>query len=923
MQEDIIHITDVIEPGMLRKIESSFSGMFGIAAWISDSNGVGVTDGSGFAEYPSLCLKSEAGRQECARCIAYGASVPAVNGRAVRTECFGGLAVYSAPILIGDKTVGILSGGWVPTDVMNYSDIEKTAKTTGESPERLAGAAAEMRILPPDEADRAAAYVREFAGLLSDMAQKMDQIKNSSSEAVNRAEHQADFVTNVSHEMRTPLNAILGMSEMALRAEDPKDAREYLHQIRSSGRHLLTIINDIMDYSKIEAGDMAIVEVKYEPLSLVNDVAGIVNSMLGNRSIDFTVDLSANMPKQLVGDNVRIQQILINLLGNAVKFTRMGNIGLKLQAVPSGKDEVLLCAEISDTGCGIQPDEMDALFTRMKQMDIRRNVSGTGLGLAISKRLLNLMNGSITARSEFGKGSVFSFQLPQKCSGGTYLDDVHADGQQAWVYVRSSYVSRQIGKDLTAVGMKYMQISDINSCGEKGYLIVGREYVTEALKQFVRSHRELMCVLLDRFDSTDKIDIPNITILRCPEYSINLYSAMGICRSFERSDSLSDEEASFTAPEARILIVDDNDINLEVAKGVTEPLGMQVDTAASAEEAIEKVRNCRYDIVFMDHMMPGMDGIEATHLIREKFPTYADVPIIALTASVGSGAREMFLREGMNDFIAKPIDIRDMINKIRRWLSEEKIVPVSMPGQSTAPTASSMLPVVEGVDTAAALSLLNSENLLRIVMKQFCRSAERNESHIRYLWKISDIKQFTIEVHSLKSSARQIGANHLSQMAALLEEAGNKYDVDFINRHTNAMLTEYLRISQALSSYFNDTEAEMASYSEHGASSQRPASGGVGSVSVSGASVTANVSAAAPAEQGMSLLDEMQQAIDEMDTIHIDDVIEKMEAFNYSGAEQQFFERLKVAADDCDIDAAAEIIAEWKKQVQVTSKNLV
>ena len=210
-------------------------------------------------------------------------------------------------------------------------------------------------------------------------------------------------------------------------------------------------------------------------------------------------------------------------------------------------------------------------------------------------------------------------------------------------------------------------------------------------------------------------------VVRKPAYSLNLYAAMGLCDGFERDDSAEEAELSFTAPEARILIVDDNAINLSVAKGVIEPLGMQVDTACSAQEAIEMVRSCRYDIVFMDHMMPEIDGIEATHMIRSQFPSYASVPIIALTASVSGGARDMFLKEGLNDFIAKPIELRDMINKIRRWLSEEKIVPISN-----------------------------------------------------------------------------------QPPAARLKEAGNNNDLDYISRHTNAMLIEYLRLKQEMGKYFSD-----------------------------------------------------------------------------------------------------------------------
>lgn len=253
--------------------------------------------------------------------------------------------MFSTPIKDYDKTVGILSSGWVLT-----------------------------------EAERVSVYIKDFAGILSEMAKKSTEVQKVNAAATKAAEHRSDFLTNVSHEMRTPLNAILGMTEMALHKDMSDDVKEYVCQIRSSGRHLLTIINDILDYSNLSSGDMPIVEVKYEPLSLINDVAATVNSQIGSKEIEFTIDLPMDFPSVLVGDNVRIQQILINLLNNAVKFTHSGHIGLHLETVPNGKDTVLLKAEVSDTGCGIKKENLDKLFNVFRQIDSKRNrnVEGTG-----------------------------------------------------------------------------------------------------------------------------------------------------------------------------------------------------------------------------------------------------------------------------------------------------------------------------------------------------------------------------------------------------------------------------------------------------------------------------------------------------------------------------------------------------------------
>lgn len=902
------HLTDLIEPETLRKIENSLSAMFGMAAWISDENGVGVDSGTGFPRYADLCLRSPAGREDCERCIREGASLTEDSAQPGRAECLGGLTVFSAPIKAADKTVGILSGGWVLMEDPDFDKICQTAKAVGEDANLLSSAMAEVRIISNDEASRAAIYIRDFAGILSEMAKKSAEVQRVNAAAAKAAEHRSDFLANVSHEMRTPLNAILGLTEMAMHKDMSPDAKEYVHQIRSSGRHLLTIINDILDYSNIESGEMPIVEVKYEVLSLVNDAAAMVNSQIGSKDIEFTVDLSPKMPRVLIGDNVRIQQILVNLLNNAVKFTTSGHIGLKMETVPQKDGTLHLKAEISDTGCGIKQDNIDKLFKMFRQVDTKRNrnVEGTGLGLAISRKLLTLMNGDISVRSEYGKGSTFFFELPQKPAGAPFEEEIKQNGLPAYINVGNQYLRRQLVKDLTAVGAKITDISGRPAaCGNSGYLIVSRERYGEDARTLLSSNKELRGIILSRYDSLEQFSETNIEVVHKPAYSMNLYAAMGLCEGFSRDDSAEEAELSFTAPEAHILIVDDNAINLSVAKGVIEPLGMQVDTAASAAECIEKVRSCRYDIVFMDHMMPEVDGIEATHIIRDKFPAYANVPIIALTANVSGGAREMFLKEGMNDFIAKPIELRDMVNKIRRWLSEEKIVPISSKKNQTQQTAAiqaesaGTFPRIKGIDTESAMALLKNEALLKSVMEQFYRSIEKNESRIRTLWKNNDIKNFTIEVHALKSTAKQIGANHLSSVCALLEQAGNNHDMDFISRHTNAMLIEYLRLKQDMGKYFTEANKSvyLSGYGENGKSAQ-----------------AAPETMAPATEQERDLFKEMQNALDEMDTIQIDDVLEKMSACQYSPAEMEHFTRLKNAIEEYDLDAAQEVLTQWRKK---------
>lgn len=376
------------------------------------------------------------------------------------------------------------------------------------------------------------------------------------------------FLANMSHEIRTPMNAILGMAEMALQGNLEEEEQEYIEQIKSASMSLLTIINDILDFSKMESGKMEIVEADYDIHALILDLRHMVSGKVKDKEIDFVIDVNPMLPRGLHGDEVRLKQVLINLVNNGVKFTEQGSVCLVVdyETTDSG---ILLKVAVEDTGIGIKEEDLGRIFHAFEQSDIFRNrkKEGSGLGLAISKQLLSLMGGSIRVESTYKKGSCFYIEIPQ-------------------------------------------QVVDDTPCGQ-------------------------------------------------------LYE--------ERSHTGRKEEyANFKAPSAKVLIVDDNLVNRNVAAGLMKPFGMQITLAKSGTEAIELLQKERYHIIFMDHMMPGMDGVEATHIIRAMDGEYyKNVPIIALTANVIHGAREMFLEEGMNDFIAKPISIRELSEKILDWLPFE------------------------------------------------------------------------------------------------------------------------------------------------------------------------------------------------------------------------------------------------------------
>lgn len=850
-------ITEYISAQTLKQFESSLSSVFGVTSIILNQFGMSHSGGTGFPEQLKERLNTDAGIAECMRCVIPTIARRSEPGYSSKGNCFDGLTVYCAPIKQGSQTVGYLAAGFTKIG-------EKTIP--------------EENIISEETVDKLSKAVCEIAINISANVAKSAEMKQMTNAALKIAEHQSDFLANISHEMRTPLNAVLGTAEIALRRDMSDEMREYLHQIKSSAHHLLMIINDILDFSKIETGEMSIVPVDYEPLSLINDVAGIVNNQIGSKNIEFTIDVPPDLPLSLKGDNVRIQQVLINLLNNAVKFTKSGNVSLKISTRPISDKNVMLIASVSDTGCGISQENIGRLFKMFRQIDSKRNrnVEGTGLGLAISKKLLGLMGGTISVESEPGKGSTFTFEVPQEITKEerSVVQSAPA-GTVVCILLGNQYLRQSVETAVREIGAVTVSI-DNPLLGDKAYIIADYELLDDA-KELIARNPELKCILIDRFDSTAYSDNENITIIRKPVYSFSLSAAMGIGEKFTRNDD-TESDVSFTAPEAYVLIVDDNDINRAIAKGVIEPLGMQVDLAASGAECIEKVRNFRYDIIFMDHMMPEMDGIEAAHIIKQRFPSYADVPIIALTANAAGDAREMFLREGMSDFIAKPISLRTITNKIRRWLPSEKIIPVSKSENKAQPQR--ILPDIPELDLKSAMELMGSEKLLLNVIEQYYRSIDKNIAKINASYENGNTELLTIEFHSLKSTSKQIGANKLSQMAKDLETAGKNNNSIYISENIEKFLDEYKTMKNVLSAYFGNNDNENAENQDI-----KP------------------------------LLDELSDALSDMDALQIDDVLEKISQ-NTSDSDKTYFDGIKAAIDDCDFDKAESILSKWNSTLQ-------
>ena len=727
-------------------------------------------------------------------------------------------------------------------------------------------------------------------------------------ESVTSADRsKSDFLANMSHEIRTPMNAIIGMCELILRDQDINESvRENCFNIQSSGRSLLSIINDILDFSKIESGKLEIIESEFNIASILNDVINMTVTRKGDKKIEIMVHADPDIPRGLIGDEIRIRQIMINLMTNAVKFTNSGAVTLR---VSQTKQEygINLKVTVADSGIGITEENLEKLFSSFQQVDTRKNraIEGTGLGLAISKRLITKMGGFINVSSEYGVGSTFSFVVPLKVKderpfikvdnpeklmalGFFNLKRFDVPAVEEMYKNLMDEISRQLN-----IGFVYTESFDemkrMLEGGKITHLFIGKEQFLEH-KDFFISNSGLASITLVQ-DIVDAVRVPEgIRCIYKPFYTVSAALAINnesVATLNERRGSV----ITFSAPRARVLVVDDNQVNLKVVSGLMQPYHMQILTVDSGKAAISMLRSKDIDLVLMDHMMPEMDGVETTSVIRQmEGDYYKKLPIIALTANAVNGVREMFIESGFNDFVAKPIELGSLDRALKTHLPEEYIMnPVSDDYGPTDRRESKynyeepygLINVAKGLNYAGG-----NRDVYYEILEVFVRKGDDKRKEIEALAAQTNWHNYVIEVHALKSTSLTIGAVELSEKAKKLELAGKAGDFDIIIKDNDELMQSY-----------NDVIAEGRKFLEK-----------------EGIIVEAEIEEAAPEDMkpvSLEILREycikIRECCDGFDSDGIVEIAEQAILFSYEGKSlKPYFDKIVTRASDFEYDEALE-----------------
>ncbi len=704
------------------------------------------------------------------------------------------LAVVVIPVIVltyyAVNTVAVNPMRRISSFMSNYADA------TDEGKEKLLQ---EMPEIEPKVRDEIWDIYHSLLIMLGNMNHYITKIKEDQQiEAELEVAKQASdaktaFLSNMSHEIRTPINAVLGMDEVIIRETKEANTLSYAQDIQSAGRTLLALINDILDFSKIESGKMEIIPTEYDVREMVEELVNMVGFRARGKGLNLEAKVSPRLPRHLYGDELRIRQIITNILTNAVKYTEKGYVTLALDYEKLDNKHILLKVSVKDTGIGIKSEDLEKLFAPFERIDEKRNltIEGTGLGMSIVRSLLFQMGSALDVKSTYGRGSNFSFELVQEV-------------------------------------LEWKEVGDI-------------DIMSSELKPQKKYHE------------------------------------------------------SFRAPNAKVLVVDDTTTNHMVMKGLLKNTKVKIDTADSGNEALYLMKTHHYHMLFIDHRMPGMDGIEVLEHLREMpdNPNY-DTPAIALTANVVSGAKEMYLEHGFWDYLSKPVDGARLEEMMITYLppelvefpmgddfdDREEATDTSGHGDDAgADSGEDMadLQKLQGVDLSEALKNCGDAETLRGIVSEFRTVIPEKADKIEKLFEERDYENYTIEVHALKSSARLIGAMELSAQAAHLEACGNEKNEKEICEKTSGLLTLYRSYIEGLAAISEDDEDD----------DEKPF---------------------LDSEGFLSALDDLKELLLVYDYDNADQIMEQLKNYQIPDEYREKYDRIKTLMAEVDRDRLLEIL---------------
>ncbi len=586
-------------------------------------------------------------------------------------------------------------------------------------------------------------------------------------------------------------------------------------EIKNASESLLIIINDILDISKIESGKLEIINVEYNITSLLNDIISMSKMRLEDRPVILTAFIQSDIPCNLYGDEIRIKQILLNLVSNAIKFTKKGSISFEVSCEMQD-EKANLVFDVKDTGMGIKEDDMQRLFMQFERVDTKknRNIEGTGLGLAITKQLCEMMGGTISVQSKIGEGSVFTVRIPQRYSEAMPVA-AKANEKKVLLYeareVYASSIKRTIS-DLNAsctVCVNQSELTQYLTQQQFDYLLTPVLHIDKIKNLCLKMDVKINIVLMtDPGDLTIYLDE---NVVNLPITCIQMAQIFG---GINLNKNKKETSNSFVAPSANVLVVDDNTVNLKVAKGLMSPYKFNLETAINGALAVEKVINNKYDLVFMDHMMPEMDGIDATAAIRKmQGDYYRDLPIIALTANALVGAKELFVKEGMNDFLAKPIETKKLNEILQKWIPKQKQESADF----TEEIKNEFNLSISGINTNYGINMMNGKlDDYYDVLNAFYHDGLKKVDTLKTAVSQRNFDTYRIEIHALKSAAGSIGAFNVSQEAKRLEQAAIKQDYRFILAHMDDFLATLQKLLSSIDEHLKNKDEESLKCKEFG-----------------------------------------------------------------------------------------------------------